>query len=256
MRPGVAEKLGLSYEDLKAVNPELIYVSINGFGSSGPLSSEPVYDPLVQSRSGFVNLQSRLHADPAKDTRLINSLIHDKTTAMTAVQAVMAALFAAKVNGAGGQHVEIAMLDVGLQFLWGDAHSQVGDSYFMDSDSDERIRVNPNIIQESFAVHPCKDGHVAFLQMEREVKFERFAKAFAPEFLTDDRFNTARGRMVMNNAEFRAAIDASLASYTMDEIYPKLKELDIPGAPVFHLAESWRQPQVIVPPNIGRDIPM
>jgi formyl-CoA transferase len=66
MRPGVAKKLGIAYDDLKRVNPNLIYVSISGFGSSGPLCREPVYDPLVQARSGFISLQSRLHADPAK----------------------------------------------------------------------------------------------------------------------------------------------------------------------------------------------
>ena len=149
-----------------------------GFGSTGPLSSEPVYDPLVQARSGFVNLQSRLHAEPETSTRLINSLVHDKTTAMTAVQAIMAALFAAKVNGAGGQHIDLAMLDVGLQFLWGDAHSQVGDSYFTESNEDARIRVNEAIIQESFAVHGCADGHVALLQLERPEKFERVRTAY------------------------------------------------------------------------------
>lgn len=242
---GVAQKLGISYEDLKTVNPDIIYVSISGFGGSGPLSAEPVYDPLVQARSGFVDLQSRLHEDPVKDTRLINSLIHDKTTAMTAVQAIMAALFAARVNGAGGQHVEIAMLDVGLQFLWGDAHSQLADNYWVEKDTDDRIRINPSIIQESFAVHPCKDGHVAFLQMERDLKFERFAKYFAPHFLTDERFNSPRGRMVINNAEFRAAIDDALKDLTKNDIIKVLNEQDIPGAPVYPLNDSWRQPQVI-----------
>ena len=139
-----------------------------------------MYDPLVQARSGFVNLQSRLHAEPETSTRLINSLVHDKTTAMTAVQAIMAALFAAKVNGAGRQHIDLAMLDVGLQFLFGDAHSQVGDSYFTESNEDARIRVNEAIIQESFAVHGCADGHVALLQLERPEKFERVRTAYPP----------------------------------------------------------------------------
>ena len=74
------------------------------------------------------------------------------------------------------------MLDVGLQFLWGDAHSQVGDSYFTQSNEDARIRVNEAIIQESFAVHGCADGHVALLQLERPEKFERVRTTWPPLF--------------------------------------------------------------------------
>eukprot|EP01047_Picozoa_sp_COSAG01_P071146 COSAG01_NODE_10967_length_2037_cov_7.679567_2_plen_227_part_00 len=81
-RPGVAAKLGLSWEDLRQINHRLVYVSISGFGQSGPLVKEPVYDPIIQARSGLVHLQSRV----AGHAKLISTLIHDKTTAMTAAR--------------------------------------------------------------------------------------------------------------------------------------------------------------------------
>jgi crotonobetainyl-CoA:carnitine CoA-transferase CaiB-like acyl-CoA transferase len=65
-----------------------------------------------------------------------------------------------------------------------------------------------------FAVHPCKDGHVVFLQMERQPKFERFAKNFAPHMLADDRFKDGRGRMVTNNNEFKEEVGAHTCSST------------------------------------------
>jgi crotonobetainyl-CoA:carnitine CoA-transferase CaiB-like acyl-CoA transferase len=141
MRPGVAEKLGLGYEDLKKVNPNLIYCSVSGFGPDGPLTKQPVYDPLIQSRSGFVALQERVSG---KHT-LINTLVHDKTTAMVAVQAIMAALFARDRNNSGGQHITLAMLDVGIQFLWGEIHSN--NHFFVDKE-DPRITETSALISE------------------------------------------------------------------------------------------------------------
>ena len=88
-RPGVAERLGLGYEEISARFPRLIYLSISGFGDSGPLVKQPVYDPLIQARAGTVANQHRLN-NPAisstsniGDAHLVNMLLVDKTTAMT-----------------------------------------------------------------------------------------------------------------------------------------------------------------------------
>jgi len=89
-RPGVARRLGIDEPALRAANPELIYVSISGFGDTGPYISQKSYDYVVQALSGMAALQAQPGGPPA----LIRNIVIDKVTAMTAVQSVLAALIA------------------------------------------------------------------------------------------------------------------------------------------------------------------
>ena len=115
-RPGVMERLKIGYERLRDINPRLIFASINGVGHTGPYAGRRVYDAIIQSISGIGSLQ----ADPASERPiLINSLICDKITSMTAAQAITSALLARERTGIG-QRVDIAMLDAALFFLWPD----------------------------------------------------------------------------------------------------------------------------------------
>ena len=110
-------RLGLDYEALAAVNPDLIYCSISGFGQTGPWSKKMTYDPLVQSSTGMVAAQGRPESQ-SKRHSLYNGLIVDKTTAMTASQAILAALYARDAKGRGGQHIDLSMYDVGFAYNW------------------------------------------------------------------------------------------------------------------------------------------
>ena len=116
-RPGVAERMGIGYEQLRAINPDLVYVSISGFGDSGPYVDKRVYDPIVQAITGYTDVQG----DPKTGRpEIIRTIICDKLTSLTAAQAMTAGLLA-KERGQGGQHVKLSMLDASLQFLWSDA---------------------------------------------------------------------------------------------------------------------------------------
>jgi crotonobetainyl-CoA:carnitine CoA-transferase CaiB-like acyl-CoA transferase len=116
-RPGVAERLGLGYADLAAVNPDLIYMSISGFGPTGPYAHKGAYDTVIQAYGGLaVNEADATTGDP----RFLNQTGADKITAMYAVQALTAALFA-RERGSGGQHIDLSMLDSVASFLWADA---------------------------------------------------------------------------------------------------------------------------------------
>jgi crotonobetainyl-CoA:carnitine CoA-transferase CaiB-like acyl-CoA transferase len=112
-RPGAMEKLGLSYEECRKVNPDLIYASLSGFGPVGPYADKPIYDPIIQGAAGVCVGQLDAEGGPA----LVQSLICDKATAITASQAITAALLA-KAKGKGGQHVQVTMLNTMLQFQW------------------------------------------------------------------------------------------------------------------------------------------
>ena len=88
-RPGALARLGFSYESVSALNPRLVYLSISGFGQSGPFAGYRVYDPVIQAVSGFADS----HPDPvSNDPRLLKTLMCDKITALTAAQALCAAL--------------------------------------------------------------------------------------------------------------------------------------------------------------------
>ena len=113
-RPGKMEKLGLGYEPLREINPDIIYASISGMGEIGPYSEQKVYDYVIQGISGVTDAQSE-----GEGHRMVRSIIYDKVTALTAAQGITAALFA-RSNGAGGQHIRLAMLDAGVYFNWPD----------------------------------------------------------------------------------------------------------------------------------------
>ena len=116
-RPGVMERLGVGYASLAELNPRLIFASINGVGATGPYAGRRVYDAVIQAISGIASLQ----ADPATgEPALVNTLICDKVTAMTAAQAVCSALYARERTGVG-QRIDVSMLDSALFFLWPDA---------------------------------------------------------------------------------------------------------------------------------------
>lgn len=114
-RPGVAERLGLGWEDARAINPRLIHCSISGYGDDGPYAALRVYDPIVQATAGLVASQSAEAGSPT----LMGTLVADKTTALTAAQAITAALFHRERSGEG-QRIDVAMLDATLAWHWPD----------------------------------------------------------------------------------------------------------------------------------------
>ncbi len=128
-RPGVMERVGLAYDDLAAVNPDLVYVSISGFGPVGPYASKSAYDTVIQAYAGLATNQ----ADPNDDSHtpvFLRQTAADKITALTACQAITAALLG-RERGHGGQHVELSMLDAVVSFLWADA---AGNEVLLDAD--------------------------------------------------------------------------------------------------------------------------
>ena len=111
-RPGVAERLGLAYADVE--RPDLVYVAISGFGTKGPYSNKSAYDTVIQAFGGVLNNE----ADPQSgQPRAVSQVLADKVTALTAAQAMTAALLA-RERGRGGQYLELSMFDAVVSFMW------------------------------------------------------------------------------------------------------------------------------------------
>ena len=116
-RPGVMDRHGLGYDDIRALNPEVVYCSLSGFGATGPYRDKSAYDTVIQAYAGLASNQ----ADPADGVPVfLRQTAADKVTALYASQAITAALFA-RARGNGGQHVELSMMDAVVSFLWADS---------------------------------------------------------------------------------------------------------------------------------------
>ncbi len=126
-RPGVLDGLGIGYEDLRKSNPDIVYASLSGFGSTGPYRDRSAYDTVIQAYAGLAANQ----ADPYDGVPVfLRQTAADKITAMYSCQAITAALFH-RANGGGGQHVEISMADAVTSFLWADS---AANEVLLDSD--------------------------------------------------------------------------------------------------------------------------
>jgi crotonobetainyl-CoA:carnitine CoA-transferase CaiB-like acyl-CoA transferase len=111
------DKLGLGYDAIRAVNPDIVYASLTGLGPVGPYRDRSAYDTVIQAYGGFAASQ----ADPADGNPVfLRQTAADKVTALYASQAITAALYA-RERGRGGQHIQLAMMDAVVSFLWADA---------------------------------------------------------------------------------------------------------------------------------------
>ena len=120
-RPGVNTRMGIDYAALSAVNPDLVMLTISGFGQSGPYRKARVYDPVIQAMAGVGDVQKGTAFDADGSESLVHSLMLDKVTALNACQAVTAALLA-RERGNGGQLIELNMLDAAVHFLYPDSY--------------------------------------------------------------------------------------------------------------------------------------
>jgi crotonobetainyl-CoA:carnitine CoA-transferase CaiB-like acyl-CoA transferase len=233
-RPGTADRMGIGESALRAVAPDLIYVSISGFGEKGPYAQQRVYDPIIQARSGLADVQrDRETGRP----HMVRTAVADKLTGLTAAQAMTAALLARERTGEG-QHVRLAMLDAMISFLWPEAMTQ----YTFVCDDDELDRQSPNS-QIRELLFETSDGFItAGTMSDRE--WEGFARAVQrPELVGDPRFATSTARV----ENWNMRLDLMGEVFRTDTTANWLERLDaeqVPCAPILERHELLTDPQV------------
>lgn len=232
-RPGAMERLGLGYDDLAAVNPDLVYTSISGYGPDGPASHRRVYDNVIQAASGLASVQT----DPATGTpSLYRTLVCDKATALTAAQAITAALFARATGQARGQHLVVAMLDVAISFLWPDSGM---DAVLLDEDANRAPTIGAN-----YAVTALSDGFVSAGAVS-DAEFRGLCHALGhPEMADDERFATALARTA-NAGALVALMRQYAAETTVDAFMHGAEEHDVPASRIVQIDELHDDPQVV-----------
>jgi crotonobetainyl-CoA:carnitine CoA-transferase CaiB-like acyl-CoA transferase len=229
-RPGTVERLGIDEPALRAVKPDLVYVSISGFGETGPYAGRRVYDPVIQALSGLADIQR----DPGTGRpHMLRLIVPDKVTALTAAQAITAALLARERTGRG-QHVRLAMLDAVIAFLWPEGMAR---HTFLGPDVVTRPPGARDLVFET------TDGWITAGAVS-DAEWRGLVRALGhSEWQEDPRFRTPAGRV--KHADARLALTAEvLASDTSARWLARLEAEGVPCAPILSRDEVPDDPQV------------
>lgn len=228
-RPGVVEKLGIGYDQLKKINPELIYASISGVGAEGPYSRRRVYDPVIQAYAGFAAAQTT-NGEPS----LVKMMICDKVTSLTMAQAITAALYDRKNTGKG-QHVEVSMLEASLYFIWPD---RMLDQSFVDKPD-----LEGSDLTALYKAAPTLDGHITFMTLQLD-EFHGLARAVGkPEWAEDPRFQELMS-MYTHYSEIFPELLAQIGTWKTAPLVERLTNEDVPFGVVLDPDNILLDPQV------------
>jgi crotonobetainyl-CoA:carnitine CoA-transferase CaiB-like acyl-CoA transferase len=231
-RPGVAERMGLGEQAVRAVAPEIIYVSISGFGETGPYAQKPVYDPLIQGVSGLASIQA---GSDTERPRLVRTIVPDKLTAYNAAQAITAALLSRSRTGKG-QHIRLSMLDAIIAFLWA---SDMGSQTFVGEDIPQQEAASfIDLIYETatFPISAAVQSNKEWIALTRALD--------KPEWLEDPRFKTPALRQRHINERLIMTQEA-LRARSAEEWLERLTSEGVPCAPVLTRTQMLTNPQVV-----------
>ncbi len=229
---GTMVRLGLSYEDLKAVNPGLIYCSITGYGQNGPYRDRPGYDFIIQAQGGIMSITGPADGEPHK----VGVAIVDITAGLFAATAILAALRHRDRTGEG-QYIDVALLDAQVAWL-----ANVAQNYLVSGQVPKRYgNAHPNIVP--YEVFPTLDGHVA-VGIGNDLQYRRFCEvAGCMELWEDERFQTNPGR-VEHREELIPRLQAVFRARTTAEWLDLLVNARIPVGPINNIAQVLNDPQV------------
>jgi len=232
-RPGACDRLGIGYDDIRAINPDIIYCSISGFGPSGPYSSRPVLDPVIQGLTGIISRQLN-PAIPFPD--MVRNLLADKSTALTVAQAVTAALLV-REKGGGGQRIEVPMLDACLYFFWPDG---MMDKTMIDDDATPGF-----LLSQVYNLTDTADGKIVYFVINDAQRHALYRAVGHPEWIEDPRFCDMAAITNPENFEALGALLAeAFAGLNSADVLERLIEADVPCGPILDADEVIADAQV------------
>ncbi len=226
-KTGGAEKLGLGYEQLKAIKPDLIYCSVSGYDSSGPEAKRPGYDLVIQAEAGLMAINGEASQPPLK----FGVAAVDMMTGMYAAQAVLAALFRRERTGKG-RHIEMALYDCGLMIT-----GYYGlDALLLGHDPQRYGNAHPSIVP--YGMYDAADGPL-IIGVGNNAQFDKFCRLVIerPDIVEDPRFATnverAKNRLVLS-----PMLKELIASFPRDVLLERLSAAGIPCGKVAGLHEA------------------
>lgn len=229
---GGLEKYGLSYQQVKAINPRLVYCSITGFGQNGPFAHKAGYDAMIQGEGGLMSLTGQTDGEPMK----VGVAVVDVMTGLYSANAILAALMA-RTHTEQGQHIDIALLDVQVATLANQAMN-----YLATDENPTRLgNGHPNIVPyQTFATN---DGSL-ILAIGNDQQFNKFCQAAnCPELASNILFQTNQAR-VENRTQLIPILASIIANNNTHYWVNTLEAIAVPCGPVNTLEQVFHHPQI------------
>ena len=231
-RPGVIERMGLGEDAVRRLKPDMIYLSISGFGKTGPHAHQRVYDPVIQALSGLADVQrDQVTGVP----RMVRTIICDKTTALTAAHAITTALFHRERTGEG-QTMDLAMLDTMVGFLWPET---MGSLSFVGKEQDPaHSQKSPDLVFKTL------DGYIT-AGANSNSEWEGMCNALnRPDLICDPRFKTAQARSE-NISQRREIMSDEIATWVSEEILGRFDSEGVASAPILPRIDLINSPYIV-----------
>jgi crotonobetainyl-CoA:carnitine CoA-transferase CaiB-like acyl-CoA transferase len=232
-RPGVAARLGLGYDALRAENPALIYCSISGFGQTGPDAAAPAFDGNIQAMSGMMAMTGEPDGSPMR----AGYSVCDTSTGLNAALAISAALYQRRDTGAG-QHIDVAMLDAAISLASQTVGSWLNGGYVQPRRANLSVSHEPT--GDSFRT---SDGSV-MLAIMRDEHVKILLRVLGLEHLADDARFASRESRIANAAFIRSLVQGELVKATSAEWKRRMDEAGVPCSLILEIPEALSQPQV------------
>lgn len=231
-RPGVIERMGLGEDRVRELKPDIIYLSISGFGKNGPHAHQRVYDPVIQALSGLADVQ---RDQKTGVPRMVRTIICDKTTALTAAHAITTALFYREKTGEG-QTMDLAMLDTMVGFLWPET---MGSLSFVGKEQDPaHSQKSPDLVFKT------ADGYIT-AGANSDSEWEGMCNALnRPDLICDPRFKTAQARSE-NIAQRRQIVSDEISSWVSEKILERFDLGGVASAPILTRIELINNRQIV-----------
>jgi crotonobetainyl-CoA:carnitine CoA-transferase CaiB-like acyl-CoA transferase len=233
-RPGVVKRLGIGYEDIKAINPDILYASISGFGQTGPYKERPGFDIMAQGVVGFMRMTGEPGGKPAK----IGIAINDIAAGVTAVYSIMAAEMNRRATGEG-QYIDISLVDAGLAWTVWESGAYFADGEVPQATGTRHRRSTP------YQAYRTSDGYVVIGANNDRLWLRLINDVLGtPEWAEDPRFATLPDRM-KNIDELEREIEAITTTASTHEWIDKLDKAGVVGGPVLTYDEALQDEHVL-----------
>lgn len=233
---GTLASYGLSYEDLKPLNPRLIYCSITGFGQDGPYSHLPGYDFIFQGMGGLMGITGHADDQPGGGPMKVGIAAGDILTGMYATIAILAAVEYRRETDLG-QYIDMSLLDCVVA-----TNSYQALNYFISGRIPQRQgNAHPNMVP--YQMFKCRDG-IIILAVGNDGQFRRFAKAIGhEEWSADPRFATNPER-IRNRELLVGEIAAVMLQHDMKDLVDTLEAVNVPCGPIYRMDQVFEDPHV------------
>ena len=233
-RPGVVRRLGIDYESVRAVRPDILYCSISGFGQTGPYRDRPGFDIMAQGVGGFLRMTGQPDGKPTK----VGIALNDIAAGATGIYSVLAAQLVRERTGEG-QYIDISLVDAGLAWTLWEAGAFFGSGEVPAPSGTRHRRSTP------YQAYATSDGFLT-IGANTERLWQRFVTDVVdrPAWLTDERFATLPDRMAHID-ELEREIEAITRTLTTTEWLEILDKAGVPGGPVLTYDETLEDPHVL-----------